>query len=71
MLLIAGWAYVADYYHADAAAISAVASAGDITVAQNGNTLAFVPAQEGDGLPSISGDEQLQLTAQLLTDFFD
>ena len=28
-------------------------------------------AQEGDGIPSISGEEQLQLTAQLLTDFFD
>ena len=28
-------------------------------------------AQEGDGVPSISGEEQLQLTAQLLTDFFD
>ena len=28
-------------------------------------------AQEGDGNPSISGEEQLQLTAQLLTDFFD
>ena len=28
-------------------------------------------AQEGDGIPSISGEEQLQLTTQLLTDFFD
>ena len=28
-------------------------------------------AQKGDGIPSISGEEQLQLTAQLLTDFFD
>ena len=28
-------------------------------------------AQEGDGVPSISGEEQLQLTAQLLNDFFD
>ena len=28
-------------------------------------------AQEGDGIPSISGEEQLQLTAQLLNDFFD
>ena len=28
-------------------------------------------AQEGDGVPSISGEEQLQLTAQLLTAFFD
>jgi len=28
-------------------------------------------AQEGDGTASISGEEQLQLTAQLLTDFFD
>ena len=28
-------------------------------------------AQKGDGIPSIFGEEQLQLTAQLLTDFFD
>jgi predicted esterase len=28
-------------------------------------------AQEGDGTASISSEEQLQLTAQLLTDFFD
>ena len=28
-------------------------------------------AQEGDGIPSISGEEQLQLTTQLLIDFFD
>ena len=28
-------------------------------------------AQEGDGIPFISGEEQLQLTTQLLTDFFD
>ena len=28
-------------------------------------------AQEGDGIASISGEEQLQVTAQLLTDFFD
>lgn len=27
--------------------------------------------QKGDGIPFISGEEQLQLTAQLLTDFFD
>ena len=39
IVFAAGWAYVADYYRADEAAVAAMA---DVRAAQNGNTVAFI-----------------------------
>ena len=52
VLLLCGvcWAYAADYYHADDAAVGAMSPAADVTVEQKGNTLAFVPEGAETGL---------------------
>ena len=52
VLLLCGvcWAYAADYYHADDAAVAAMSPAADVTVEQKGNTLAFVPEGAETGL---------------------
>lgn len=52
VLLLCGvcWAYTADYYHADDAAVVAMSSAADVTVKQKGNTLAFIPENAETGL---------------------
>lgn len=49
LLCIGCWAYVADYYHADATAIAAMASVSSVSVEQNGSTLAFVPEKAETG----------------------
>jgi len=50
-LLLCGvcWWYVSDDYHADDAAVAAMSSATDITVKQNGNTVAFIPDEAKTG----------------------
>ena len=52
MLLLCGvcWAYVADDYRADDAAITAMSPAADIAVEKKGNTLAFIPEDAETGL---------------------
>ena len=51
VLLLCGvcWWYVSDYYHADDAAVAAMSSATDITVKQDGNTVAFIPDEAKTG----------------------
>ena len=46
IVFAAGWAYVADYYRADEAAVAAMA---DVRAAQNGNTVAFIPEDAETG----------------------
>lgn len=52
MLLLCGvcWAYAADYYHADDAAVAAMSPAANIAIEQKGNTLAFIPEGAESGL---------------------
>ena len=52
VLLLCGvcWAYVADDYHADDAAVAAMSPAADIAVKQKGNNLAFIPEGAETGL---------------------
>lgn len=49
VLIIACWAYVADYYRADETAIAAMNISTDIRVEKSGNTLAFIPTETEAG----------------------
>lgn len=51
VLLLCGvcWWYVSDYYHADDEAVAAMSSAADITVKQDGSTVAFIPDEAKTG----------------------
>lgn len=44
------WAYAADYYHADDAAVAAMSPTADVAVERKENTLAFVPEDAETGL---------------------
>ena len=50
LLCCACWGYTADFYHANDAAVAAMSSAADVTVEQQGNTLAFIPENAETGL---------------------
>ena len=45
VLIIACWAYVADYYRADETAIGAMNANTDVRVEKSGNTIAFIPTK--------------------------
>ena len=49
LLFLACWWYVADYYHADDAAVAAIGSAADVVIEQTDNVIAFLPDEAETG----------------------